>query len=265
MNDIVDLLAIPREWEKRPEAWQRLTHGYVLFDALRECVQYDDLDQVIPLASQWQVFAANSRDQSRRSWQILWTLFTCAKIAALKADTAHNFPTILHELDPQAPIPDELECQEALPDAQTWRRFLHDTLYRLTWHAPLSAEWAWDAVTTLMGNPRTIVRSANISILLIATGGITSRLTLERFSDEGRGMLYNDPRTMSFLNWGEQFEQAMQSAVACTRGEGLWSKPESVDVRWKLTRDDSKQLTYVDGASAGGVFALGLAKLFAEA
>jgi hypothetical protein len=95
------------------------------------------------------------------------------------------------------------------------------------------------------------------------TKGVTATLTLDVLLDEGPGVLYPDPETMSFVVRGEDFQQAEACAVSWTKEQGLWDPP--YDVRWKLERQDGNPLDHVDGGSAGAAIALGLGKLLADA
>jgi len=134
---------------------------------------------------------------------------------------------------------------------------------KLTDLSPLTPAEARDALSAFAGQTRLAVRSESISVLLIVSDrGVTAELTLEQLAGEGNSALYPDPAAMAFVTREQTFQEAEQNALAHLRAEGVW-KDGGPDVRWRLLRKDSRPLTYLEGGSAGGAFALGLAKLFA--
>ena len=103
-------------------------------------------------------------------------------------------------------------------------------------------------------------------------GGLVVKLLLAK-RDGGSGKLYRDPLTMSFLQYSEDFQDALTKAWDYARASN--PDAESCDVVWRLTSaattessDPSDSFNrmpeYVKGTSAGAGFALGLKYLFDE-
>jgi hypothetical protein len=137
----------------------------------------------------------------------------------------------------------------------------------------LSKEWAWDAFCIFRRQRRLVKRSLCLYVPLIDPGqdpqkqdseedtGVLAELTLELL-DQGNGALYPDPECMSFVLCHDFFLKAVDTARLHSDLASLWNN--SFDVRWKLTRQDRKTVYELDGCSAGGAFALGLARLLVE-
>lgn len=137
------------------------------------------------------------------------------------------------------------------------------TVAKSTDLSPLTPAAAKDALAAFAGQPSVVARSESISVLLLVNnGGVIAELTLEQLSGEGNSILYADPATMAFVTREQNFQEAEQNVLAHLRAEGLW-KDSGPDVRWRLLHKDSQPLNYLEGNSAGGAFALGLAKLLA--
>ncbi len=261
MTTLDALLRMPR-WSKREWAWEQLTTGRTLLDALHQAVQDGQVEQAVQWLNTWESFVREQGGQVERQWTILSSLLWCAKIAALSSERASQLPALLPPMGLQTLALDRPRCQAAATDSQTWRQFLREQIYADRESMPLGAETTWDVVTTLMGNPRPVTHLENLGVLLVAREGIVARLALERLGDQGRGELYPDPAMMAFVTRAADFASAEQNAVVFIRAQGLWKA--HCDVRWRLARQDGRPLTRLEGGSAGGAFALGLAKLFAE-
>ncbi len=248
---------------KREYAWERLTSGDHLFCALREAVQSGLVDQAAAWLNTWQPVIEHQDMLRQRQWENIRRLLVCTHLAALNRETAALLPHWLGELDSTLELPAESECCAAAANAAEWRQFLRTQINRVAWFPSLNAAWAWDAVTALMDTPRPMARSECIGVLLVSGGGVIAQLTLELLADEGNSLLYPDPITMACVVREPNFQEAEQNAVAYIHAQGLWRETPPVDVCWKLTRQDGKPLAHLEGGSAGGAFALGLAKLFA--
>lgn len=252
-----NLLAMPEKAERRPEAWPHLLHA--LYSETHKAVQSGSLDRTLCCVREWQAFVDfRGGEQTQHQWRIVCALLTWAQIAVLNGDLA-ALASLIRQLDSNA------EPTSRSSESQDWGQFVREQLYLLAWQSPLSAEVAWDVVATFMDKPRRVTCSESINVLLVINGnGTTAMLTLELLEDPGRGVLYPDP-AMLFLSRGEGFLEAEANALAYVRAEALWEGNKGQpDVRWKLVRQDGKPLFYIDGCSAGGAFALGLAKLLAE-
>ena len=274
MSELEVLLRKP-SWRKHEWAWKRLTTGDTLFCALHKAVQNGTVGKAAELLDEWRrEFVEGEKSgnaQIQYQWNIVHALLTCAKIAELKSETVARLPGLLWIFDPNADVPDGIACQAASLNSsdkwpsEHWKTFVRQGLYELTWQSPLSPEWAWDVVTTMWDSPRPVARSESLSVLVVAfEAGMTATLTLEQLTDEGTGVFYPDPQTMSFVTRDDDFQEAEQNAVAYVREtETMWQDEDKIDVRWKITRQDGQPFTHLTGGSAGGAFALGLAKLFA--
>lgn len=92
------------------------------------------------------------------------------------------------------------------------------------------------------------------------TPGVLAKLILELIRN-GDGSIYPIP-SQSLLGYDSDFRQTIENAHMYIRdGERLWR--EGYDVRWRLELPKETPLPLIlRGGSAGGAFALGLAKLF---
>ncbi|MBV7333592.1 hypothetical protein KFU94_36235 [Chloroflexi bacterium TSY] len=94
---------------------------------------------------------------------------------------------------------------------------------------------------------------------------MTATLTLEWLGNEGTRTLYPHPHTMSFLDRDQAFQISEANATAWVRDTlKLWEEGGRSDIRWRLTRKDEQPLFRVEGGSAGGAFALGVAALLSK-
>jgi hypothetical protein len=272
------------DWEMRPKVWRLLTTENVLFQILPDTVKARTIDQVKELLDIWKIFDNSVDGLSDEDWptpdqgRITRAMFKCALIAAILKDVADShLLDLLHQLDSNAVIPQELLAVS--PESGTWRQRLWEWLNQLTWppflgvakNQDVSTAWAWDTTAAMMGHPRKVATkngercTENIIVLLVQSkNGIIAKLELEQLADAGQGVLYPDPATMSFVYRDLEFRQAENNARAYVRSEGLWSDQATFDVRWRLIRQDNRSLPEVKGSSAGGAFALGLAKLLSK-
>ena len=92
--------------------------------------------------------------------------------------------------------------------------------------------------------------------------GLVLSLTLDRV-EGGSGVLYPHP-DQAFVFRDQEFEQAEENAQKAVKHLGLWPPERQDDVRWSLTRPGDGRLLALAGPSAGGAFALGLAKLLSQ-
>lgn len=248
-----------RLWERRPEAWRELSRGDALYGALAQAVTEHGLDEARRLVEVCQA----TRPQPPDHWTITCAMLACAEIAALGDRSPDRLPELSRRFGPGLAAPGE-PAGEASPRARDWPRAVRAWLSSLPWQPPLSAAWAWDAVAGFAGRPRSVACAERLAVLLVAEGrGVSARLTVERLADEGAGTLYPDPATMAFVRRDRAFCQAEADGVACVRGMGWWAEGPRPDVRWRIARPDGRPLTALEGGSAGGAFALALARLFA--
>jgi hypothetical protein len=261
MASLEALLSMPRP-ARREYAWEQLTVGNRLFSALRELGQAEILAQAGAMLNTWQPFVAHGDMLMKRQWEAIKMLFTCAQIARLNSQTATELPKLLLELGTRAELPTEQECQNAAQGTVHWGPFVQAQLNRPSRSPVANSAWAWDAVAAFMGSPRSIACSEQIGVLLVSANGVIAQLILEQLSDAGGGFLFPDAAAMSTVIREQDFQNSEQAAVACVRAHHLWPAGSSVDVRWKLTRQDGKPLSQLEGGSAGAAFALGLIKLF---
>lgn len=219
ISNLESLLVMPRP-ARRAWAWEQLTRGEWLIEALRQAVGTGQVAPVGDWVSTWQAYVACQNGFTQRQWQVVQALLTCARLA----------------LSGEA------------PDSQPW---LPD----------LGTAWAQDVIAILHGQPRPVAQTESIGVLLVSNGGAVARLTLSQLAGAGQAQLYPDPVTLSFVYRDEAFRQAEQQAVAYIRRQGLWPVGAGVDIRWQLVRQDGQPLTRLAGGSAGGAFALALARL----
>ena len=238
------------DWSLRYGLWDKLFVGDNLFQGLLQ-LDPSSTDDVAATIEQCNKDAQEGDKRPEWEWITAVGLITCAQIADLTERTPERLLQLLLKLNPQAQVTDRSDSD--------WQQFVRTSLYQFPWPKPLNAEWAWDAVTAFWKDRRKVLRSVQMTILLVEGNlGTTADLTLVLIG-EGQGTLYPDPETMSFVLRGDTFLQAEQNAIAFVRKQGLWPKTE--DVRWKITRKSHKPILELDGGSAGGAFALGIAKL----
>ena len=115
------------------------------------------------------------------------------------------------------------------------------------------------AVLGLSG--REVEKKESIIALLVSEDreGVAGYLELEVLGS-GRGELFPSSE-MAFVFRDEEFEEAEGNACAWAYENG-WDR--STDVRWSLKLPDGRTPTSLSGGSAGGAFAVGLAKLFSK-
>ena len=241
------------DWSIRYGLWDKLFVGHTLFQELSE-LDPAKVDDAVATLEQIHASAQEGDQPSEWEWNTALSLITCAQVAVLREKTPERLEQILSRLNPQFQVLGNIDS--------SWSNGVKESIYQLAWPNPLSAEWAWDAVSSFNKTPRKVLRTTKITILLLEKSlGITADLVLALI-EEGQGMLYPDPETMSFVRCGEEFLQAGQHAVAFIRERGLW--PKTKDVRWMITRRGQEPMLEIHGGSAGGAFALGLAKLLAN-
>ena len=252
-----DLLVMPTNYEARNEAWKQLTESNGLFQGLYAAMAGDMVDKAADLLTEWYEIYIQYDNASLREWEIAHAMLTCTQIATLNATNAEHLTKLIHQVDPQTEVPDAAVYQ----DKQNWRSVVRSCLEHLSWPQQTSAIWAWDIICTMWDSPCLIAQSQDIAVLLVVgNDGVTATLTIELLADEGSGLFYPDPATMSFVTRGETFTQSERNAVAYVRSMGLWGDDSKSDIRWKVTRRDGKSLTSLQGGSLGAAFALGLAK-----
>ena len=123
-----------------------------------------------------------------------------------------------------------------------------------------------DLVASLMpeGQMRAAKDQCSLYVPMIdsETGaGSLMSLVIERL-DGGSGILYVHPG-LAFIYRDVAFRGAESSARAAVAHLGLWPKASQEDVRWALRSSGARPVSKFAGPSAGGAFALGLAKLMA--
>lgn len=256
MNYIADL----KEWATRRRAWSELLRGSALCTELSQAIADGLLAERLELLN-------NHRDAldqkiEREHGKTLSAMLVCAQIASLDADSASQLPILLHQLDPTFTPPNPLSAQAARLDAADWRGLIRRWLYTLDWQPPLSPEWAWDLVSYLWNAPRQMIQHEMIRVLLLEERGILGNLECDLLA-EGRGAVYTDPECMSFVRFDSSMRRAIEAATEYVRGVGIWG--EEFDVRWRVRRLDGEVLSWLEGASMGGAFALAYTKLLALA
>lgn len=247
---ILEDLKSTDDWSIRYGLWDKLFVGHNLFQELSQ-LDPGRIDDAVATIEQSNTNAQEGDKRAEWEWFTALSLLTCAQAAYLMERTPERLLQLLLKINPQAQIMTSLDSD--------WQEFVRTSLYHFVWPRQLSAEWAWDAVATFGKTPRRVLQSVKITILLLENNvGITADLTLELI-DGGRGTLYPNPETMSFVLRGEGFLQAEQNAVAFIRDQGLW--PKTKDVRWMITQKSREPIFEINGGSAGGAIALGLMKL----
>jgi hypothetical protein len=115
------------------------------------------------------------------------------------------------------------------------------------------------AVLGLSG--REVKKKESVTALLVSEDreGVAGYLELEVLGS-GSGELFPSSE-MAFVFRDKEFVKAEENASAWAYKNG-WDK--STDVRWSLKLPDGRMPTSLSGGSAGGAFAVGLAKLFSE-
>jgi len=241
------------DWSIRYGLWDKLFVGHTLF---QELSQLDPARMDEAMATLEEIHADAQEGDQRSDWEgnTVLSLVTCAQVASLRERTPKRLQQILRKLNPQLHISENSDT--------SWPNMVRESLYQLSWPSSLTAEWAWDAVTNFGKTPRNVLHTIKIAVLLLERNvGITADLTLALI-EEGQGVLYPDPETMSFVLGGEEFLQSGKNAVAFVREQGLW--PKTKDVRWMIVRRSPEPMFEIHGGSAGGAFALGLARLLAN-
>lgn len=202
-------------------------------------------------------------------WSIVDKMLTCAEIAAIDPHVdAHMFQDLLCHLAPGTAAIDLNVVAAGTGGAQNrLRSALRDGLAKLSWQPQFCSGWAWDLVCHFWNTPRRPAHTTTTTTLLVDewTGdGYVARLTMEWLPEEGTGDLYPDPVTLPFLIRDQSFLEAERNAVNAMReNSSLWSSSHA-DVRWRLERQDGRQLLHIGGGSAGGAFALALAHLMTK-
>ena len=123
-----------------------------------------------------------------------------------------------------------------------------------------------DLARVLLGEQvRPALASQTLPVLVVDreyNEGLVLSLTLDRV-EGGSGVLYLHP-DQAFVFRDQEFEQAEENAQEAVKHLGLWPPEHQDDVRWSLTRSEGGRLPTLTGPSAGGAFALGLAKLLSQ-
>jgi hypothetical protein len=258
-----DLLAMPKAFEKRREAWQRITTGNAVLRGLRSAVRGGSIDRVERLLEEWQEFLEVEGETYQTQRTMLRAAVVCARIAALNCQARAELPALLRRFNPAAELPDG-QVGLAPPSVDSeWRQLVRCGLLAMRWRPPLCTGWALDVLGWMRDGSRRAARSQSVWALLAVNYGVPARLTVELLEDLSSGDFYPDPATMMFVVRDDAFQQAEQTAVSLVRAEGLWPAGGVADVRWRIERLDGKLLAGIKGGSAGGAFALALAKLFA--
>jgi hypothetical protein len=243
-----------RDWATRYGSWDQLFLGDQFY---KELLTLDpkDVQPVMALVNQCYTEAMPADRPSDWEWTTAQALMACAGAAYLQAENLEDIQELFCLIDPTFEVKDRIVTSD-------WKAFLEQTVQRCIWPTHLSAAWAWDVINDFWKTPKPIKDSENITVLLIEQKlGITGKLILER-TDPGSGILYPDPKTMSFVSISETFQKATQNAVGFARGEKLWKSTE--DIRWRIIRNDANQIRKLEGESLGGAFAMGLAKLMSK-
>jgi len=113
-----------------------------------------------------------------------------------------------------------------------------------------------DLITAFLGGEQTPEKMLSFPILLVdkkQKKGIVANLKLELISN-GNQELYPHP-SFAFVERNPEFRKAEENACQLIKNAGLWLG--DFDVRWQLS-----VYRKLEGNSAGGVFTLGLSKLF---
>jgi hypothetical protein len=245
----------------REPTWEKLFQGDTLFVEIK-ALHPADLEPTIALIEKCQQTLHPKLTSDL--WSVVCAVLACARIAILDEHSYTELSGLLEGFSPVAEIPKELPAPERPPDKMTWVNLLRTSLDRLSWQSPLSASWAWDAITCFQKNQRKEIARQRLTLLLLESTdqGFTAELTLDLLED-GAGTLYPDPETMAFVGLDNTFLQSVGNAQAVVQRVNLWSSNH--DIRWKIERSDGSPFYYLRGGSAGGAFALTLSKLFAEA
>lgn len=256
-------LEIPAAWERRNERWKQLTVHNELFPILRHAVQSASLQQVESELVRWhEEFVVYQPDSVKMQWEIVQKWLVCAQIAALDRQTVGQFPGLLGKLDAQIELPDDVADQSAIEDPARWSQFVRQTIYGLNQTVLQQTIWACDVIASLTGHPRPVAQIETIPVLLRSSDGEVAALTLELLADDGMGILYPNPSTMSFVTRNQEFQQAEKNALSWLRSLGFVGDQKQFDMRWSVTRRTGRPLDRLEGGSLGGAFALGFAKLW---
>ena len=253
----MSLLDDLRSYAWRKITWDKLFQGDALFTELK-ALPISELPQAIQQIHTCQQTLPNRLPADL--WQTANAVLTCAEIASLDRYTIPGLPALLAKIDPSAPA---FEVDSDL-DAQTWPAYLRQRLGQIAWPAQTGPSWGWDTVTCFWKKQRPAESSQRITLLLLdeREQGMTAELFLELLQD-GRGTLYPDPETMSFVSLKDSFQESLREAVRLAQAQDVW--PGERDIRWRIERQDGRPLTALDGGSAGGAYALGLLKLLVQA
>jgi hypothetical protein len=254
---------MPKAFEKRREAWQQMMTGNAVLRGLRSAVRGGSVDRAEGLLDEWQEFLEVEGEPYQTQRTMLRAAVACARIAALNCQASAELLTLLHWFHPAAELPDGQDIHIPPSGDFEWRQLVLGGLLAVRWRPPLCAGWVLDVLDWMRDGSRRAVRSQNVWALLAMDYGVPARLTVELLGDLSGGDFYPDPATMMFVVRDDTFRQAEQNAVSLVRAEGLWPAGGRADVRWRIERLDGKSLAGVKGGSAGGAFALSLAKLFA--
>jgi hypothetical protein len=265
----VTIPAFPDDCLKAGEIWREFSSG-AFTSLLKRAVRDQRVDEVrAELADSWQLYAQSQRlgkkPNARSYWDVVQNLLSLADIAASPPDAPAQLVERLRRIDTRY-ILDHVSMN--VPDlaANGWTSFLRRQFRRVEWPRMLCAASAWDFVSHLLDKPLPASSpEAKIGVLLVPVEGgrgIVAWLTLERV-EHGTGHVYPGLVFNAFLEFGLEFEQSINNAVACLRNQRIWPEPCSFDVRWTLRRADGAFLDSIDGPSLGLAFALGLGKVSA--
>ena len=243
----------------RQSNWNKLFLGDNLFTEIK-ALQPEEIEATLERLEFYQQTLPNKL--ADKQWRMAQTIFNCARIANLDQNAYSKLFSYLHLFDLPGEDLDFNSVEGIESNDKSWEDFIREALDRLTWPAPINSVWAWDIITNFWGVPRKIIKSQQLTLLLLDENeqGVTANLSLNLL-DAGGGAIYPDPETMSFVKLTDSFLQAHENAVAAIQHRGEWVNYQ--DIRWKIERQDRKPLHVLDGGSAGGAFALGIAKLLA--
>src|SRR5688500_3429358 len=178
------------DWSIRYGLWERLFVGDNLF---KELSQLDSgrIEVAVATIEKINTDAQEGDKPPYWEWITALGLITCAQVAYLSEMTPGKLLQMLRKVNPQAQVP--------VKRYSNWQAFVRTSFYEFSWPKPLNAEWAWDAVATFGNIPRRVLQRVQMALLLLERNvGTTADLTLELI-EEGRGILYPNPETMSFV------------------------------------------------------------------
>jgi len=241
MSTFDDLLAMPEEWEKRPEAWQQLTTSDILFRALHEAVRSGAVSnwaRLHEMAIRWRrehldYLPERKRGGERMKWGTVRRLLWCTEQAATHPDFYRT------EIDrvcfALANTPKFIKVNEA---------------------------WAWVCIRTLLEAPSWW---AEVPVALMDERQVDNEdsafiATLVLEAIEGRaGQIVHHPIDGFYPCGDKEFLDSINDAWTAARA--LLQK-QGVDVqrcdgRWRLRRRDGQPIQEVKGRSASGAAAWG--------